>query len=165
MTDGKRQLLLLTFALVFFVLLACEGPTPDKTNPSEVASFCVLPEERYSWTYDQCESESGSGGVACNADFVFHNEHVDPVYLIVHTAWDNNAMKSDKWASYLVQPGEEWISHVSRSVYKNGDVTYQTVDRLLVVRDLNDCRFLLAEEEGRPIWEANAVMIEELACR
>jgi len=102
--------------------------------------------------------------VTCNAEFLFRNTGSDTVNLIVHTAWDNNAMQSSKWATYQVQPGNEWAGHVDRTNYTSGVVTYSKVDRILVIRDMPECISMLVDA-SQPKWEVQALYIDEFTCR
>jgi hypothetical protein len=146
----------------------CENsPPPQKKETKDPdAAFpetCFLPPEFYSWTYVNYQDTSGSGGTSCHEDFVFTNSGAETVNLIVHTAWDNNAMKGDRWATFRVRPGDEWTGRAGRTDYADGAVTYNKVESILVVRDRPECAGLLMET-SRPVWEARAAEIDELVC-
>ncbi len=137
--------------------------TPPPAAEAEAEVGCAVPTDSYTWSYLEVEQDSGTGGVACSARFVFKNSNAEPLNLVVYSAWDNGAMKFNGWKTYLVKPGATWEEQVSRTIYKDGDVTFSAVSRLMVIRDTQACRKLLAGG-NEPIWEAQALTVDEFAC-
>ena len=137
------------------------GATPLSTVETE--ADCVVPADSYTWSYLDSEQTSGTGGLACSARFVFTNSGSDPLNLIVYSAWDNNQMQFSGWKTYLVKPGATWEEQVSRTIYKDGDVTFSVVNRLLAIRDRPACRKLLSGD-NEALWEQKALTIDEFTC-
>lgn len=135
---------------------------PTATPPAETAA-CVFPSASVVWAYVDFERSSGTGGVACNATFVFDNLSAEPIYLVVRQASDNGAMQDDRWRTVSLGPGVDWETQVNRTDYANGDVTYSQVISLLVVRDAPECAPLLRADDAAA-WEAAAAGVEALSC-
>lgn len=140
-----------------------EGITPTASPEAIVEGECVVSKDTYVWSYQNIRQSSGTGGVTCNAQFVFNNTSNEAVYLIVYTAWDNNAMQNSGWKTYQVQPGGKWEEQVSQTNYTDGVVTYSKVERILVIRDAPECIGLLSDE-SQSTWEAQALEIDEFTC-
>ncbi len=140
-----------------------EGTTPPSAAEASAEGKCVTPRDAYAWSYEDFRQSSGTGGVACNARFIFRNTSNEPLYLIVYTAWDNNAMQDKGWETYHLQPGGEWEERVNRTNYTDGVVTYSKVDRILVIRDAPECAGILSDE-SQSTWEAQASYIDEFTC-
>ena len=136
--------------------------TPTATK-AIVDAACVGQGLAYDWSYQDYSKSSGTGGVTCNARFLFRNASNEPLYLVIYTAWDNNAMQDRGWETYQVQPAGEWEFRVSRTNYTDGVVTYSRVEKFLVVRDAPECAGILSTE-NQPIWEAQATSIEAISC-
>jgi hypothetical protein len=134
----------------------CEEPVapPEKT--------CYASPTEYTWSYEDFNSSSGTGGVACHARFLFKNISNEHMYLILHTSWDNNAMSDSGWHSYSVMLDSEWEMPVSRTIYTDGVITYDRVDRLLVIRDTPECMDLALNQEAT--WEEKAIFIDYIPC-
>jgi hypothetical protein len=118
---------------------------------------------KYEWSYEDFRSTSGTGGVACNARFLVRNTGNEPLYLIVYTSRDNNAMRSNEWATYQLAPGDNWEGKVNRAIYNDGVVTFTRVDKIIAIRDTPECAATLADD-GQAAWEAYAQEIFEIAC-
>jgi len=138
-------------------------PPTDAVTTAGDAAACVLPRETVVWAYVDFERASGTGGVSCNATFVFDNLSTEPIYLVVRQASDNGAMQDDRWRKVSLGPGVDWEAQVSRTDYTNGDVTYSQVIGLLVLRDTPECAPLLRADDAA-VWAAAAVALEALSC-
>jgi len=137
-----------------------ESSDPPDTDP---AAGCTIPSDRYTWSYEDFELASGNGGTTCNARFVFQNETDEAGYLIVFTTWDNDAMESAKWSTFRVETGDDWEYRVSLVLYKNGDVTFSQVEKILFIRSNTECANLLSNK-NEAIWADRAVPIDPLPC-
>jgi len=62
-----------------------------------------------------------------------------------------------------VEAGDDWEYRVSQVLYKNGDVTYSLVDKILFIHSNAECATLLSNE-NEAIWADQAVPIDPLPC-
>ena len=136
--------------------------TPTSSNVV-TGGDCIAPKDAYTWSYEDFRKSSGSGGVACNARFVFKNEVNESLYLIIHTAFNNNKLQGNKWETHPVRPGGEWELRVNRAIYKDGVITYTNLDRMLVVWDNSACKRLHTNQH-QSTWEAMAAAVEDITC-
>lgn len=142
----------------------CEHPaTPTGADDLPSTPSCILPASSFTWSYEELTDNSGSGGKACFAWFVFNNTSDQPIRLEAFTDLDNNAMRISKWNTVQLQPGEAWKERVSRTEYTDGVVIYVKVVRLLVIDDSNECAHLFGQE-NQSFWESNSQPIDELVC-
>jgi hypothetical protein len=123
----------------------------------------VAPQDAYAWSYENFKTSSGTGGVTCNATFTIRSTGSEPLYVLMFTAWDNNAMQDRRWKTFQLQPGAEQEENVNRTIYTDGVVTYSAVEKLLVIRDAPECAGLLSTD-SQPAWEAQALSIDPLPC-
>ena len=137
--------------------------TKGSALPDSATENCVVPQHGYAWSYEDFRSSSGTGGVTCNAAFTIRNTGREPLYVLMFTAWDNNAIQDRRWQKFQLQPGGQREEDVSRTIYADGVVTYSRVESILVVRDTPECAGLLSTE-NQPAWESQAVQINPLAC-
>jgi hypothetical protein len=139
--------------------VSSQPPAP----PDATRGDCVAAADTYAWSYENFKTSSGTGGVACNAQFTIRSTGAEPLYVLVFSAWDNNAMQDRRWETLQLQPGDQKEVHVSRTIYTDGVVTYSQVERVLAIRDAPECAGLLSTE-SQPTWEAQALNIDPLAC-
>jgi hypothetical protein len=125
---------------------------------------CNVPRKAYDWSYQNRKQTSGTGGIACDAVFVFTNHFPETVRLIVKTDFDNNAMKWEKWSLFSIAPGGTWESKVSRSEYKSGVITHNGVLSVLVFRDAQECSTLFTEDR-KTFWEIEALPVAPFYCQ
>lgn len=138
----------------------------DVFRPTATRDFsigCVAAPEGYAWTYENFRQSSGAGGVACNCRLVFRNNWSEPVYLIAHTAYDNNKMSGQAWQRYRLEPGGQHDEQVNRTEYTDGVVTYSKVDKVLAIRDTPDCADYVADGAD-DFWEMQARPVDEMPC-
>lgn len=149
----------------------CEMPTkqqpitqpPTDTQDNE-AGDCFAAPNTYNWSYEDLLSSKGTGGVTCNARFLFKNKSAEPLNLIVYTAWDNNKLNDSGWDSHQVPAGGAWEKRVNRTVYFNGVVTFDRVERLLVIRVGPECAKIVPSMSQMAAWEAQAEILSEMPC-
>lgn len=115
---------------------------PVEDNVFDIFRSCIVPEDSYSWSYEDYNSSSGTGGVTCRARFLFKNTSDKPVRLYLYTSWDNNTMNFTGWDQYSVQPESEWEKPVNHTIYSTagGGVTFDRVNRMVVLWDSEECR-------------------------
>jgi hypothetical protein len=149
------------------VYFSCEAPPPPVPTPDRSdISGCMVYEPAWSWEHENFRSSSGTGGVTCNAKFIFKNNSTEPVILVLKTAWDNNAMKAEGWYTYSVQPVSSWETQVSRTFYTDGVTTFDHVLRLLVIEDSPACnRYVLSDDQATQVmWEEKAIFVDLIPC-
>jgi len=141
-------------------------PLPTPTRDVNTITGCMVSELDYSWAHENFRSSSGTGGVTCNAKFIFRNNSNEPVIAVMKTAWDNNAMNDEGWHTYSVPAGGEWETPVSRTFYNDGVTTFDHVLRLLVIRDIPACRrYVLTDDPtAQALWEEKAIFIDLIPC-
>jgi hypothetical protein len=137
--------------------------SPPPSTENDFNSECLASGGAYTWTYEDFRQDSGTGGVTCNARFVFKNLGNKPLSLIVYAAWDNNAMQFMGWKTYLLKPGGVWEEKVSRTNYTDGTVTYSKVERILVVNVSPECAYVTSNE-NQSIWDLHSQSIDEITC-
>ena len=184
---------LIALVLLFFLLVACTFPIPliwgiggiqapvdmigteifgestitPETTAAEAGSQevnCAPGYDAFEWSYEGFQQSSGTGGVACNASFVFRNTSDRPFYLLMFTEFDNNAMQLSRWEKHLMQPGDEWVERVNRTNYTDGTITFSRVSRYTVIWDVPECAPLLSEG-NEDTWDMRARNVEEITCR
>ena len=132
------------------------APTPTEENSSELPlSECLVPEDAYLWAYENVRQDGGSRAERCQANFVTKNIGDKPMWFSMYETHDNNAMKSERWSSVILKPGEQRTEDVNRTVYNNGVVTYGLTTRLFVTWDMPACQWIMLEE-NQPLWEGRA---------
>lgn len=139
-------------------------PTPINSAP-ETTSECIAPKTTYQWSYEDLKSSSGTGGIACNARLVFVNAGSDPVRLMLYESWDNNAMSSSGWENYSIPPGGIHEKRVSRTIYTDGVITFDRVEKMLVIRDLPGCVEEIPSISQASEWADAAEEIDDISCR
>lgn len=143
----------------------CEMPTgPTATATTFTILDCYVPLNGYNWSLEDHKSSSGTGGLACNARFLFTNTSSQPELLIVYTSWDNNAMKSSGWESHPVPAGGTWEKRVNRTLYKDGAYTFDRIEKLLVILDTPECTAQIPSQNLSEEWEAKAEILDEIPC-
>ena len=140
-----------------------EKPTPASTPTAGSSAECIAPASAYAWSYEDIRSSSGTGGLTCNARFVFTNTGSESLSLVVYRAFDNGKLKNHSWGTYQVKPGEMYEERVSRTNYKDGTITFSGVDSLLVIRDVPACAGILGDG-SQAYWEAESTIIEDFPC-
>jgi hypothetical protein len=136
---------------------------PLASTPATAENECMASKEAYAWSYEGYRKSSGTGGILCNAGFVFMNNSNEPLYLISYEGWDNNAIQQSGWQKYQVQTHGTLELKVSKTFYFDGVVTFSRLERFLVIRDVPACANLLFDE-NRSVWDAQAVNIDEIPC-
>jgi hypothetical protein len=139
------------------------GQQPAATQSGEAGS-CFAPQNTFNWSYEDLRSSSGTGGVTCNARFLFKNKSAESLTLIIYTSWDNNKMHASSWDSHQVPAGDEWEKGVSRTIYNSGVITFDRVERLLVVRNVPECVNIVPSMSQAATWEAQAEYLDEIPC-
>ncbi len=149
----------------------CEMPSKQQPTAQQPAATkrsepgdCFAPQKTYNWLYEDLRSSSGTGGLTCNGRFLFKNKSADPQILIIYTAWDNNKLKDSGWDSHPVPPGGVWEKKVSRTFYKSGVITFDRVERLLIIWDAPECTNLVPSASQATEWEARAEYLDEIPC-
>ena len=138
-------------------------PTATIKDP-ETTEECIASKTNYHWSYEDLKSSNGTGGLSCNARLLFTNEGNDPLLLMYYKSWDNNAMKFEGWKSYSLAPGGTHEKRVSRTVYTDGVITFDRVDRMLVLRDLPGCVKDYPSSSQASEWADAAENVDELPC-
>jgi len=112
--------------------------TPVYTDP-QTPTECVAAKTAYHWSYEDNIISRGTGGVTCNSRMLITNTGSEPLLLMLYESFDNNAMKFEGWKSYSLPPGSIHEKRVSHTIYTDGVITFDRVDKMLVIRDLPAC--------------------------
>jgi hypothetical protein len=138
-------------------------PTATNAEPATTTD-CTAKKTSYHWSYEELKSSKGTGGVTCNARMVFSNKGSEPLFLLLYESWDNNAMKSEGWKSYSLPVGSTHEKRVNRTIYTDGAITFDRVDKLLVLRDLPGCVKDIPSISQASGWADAAEDIYEIPC-
>ena len=139
-------------------------PRLPPTLPRIPRQSASLKKITYEWSYEDHQSASGTGGVTCNSTLRFKNLGPEPLLLVLYEHWDNNAMNFAGWEDYSVAVGQEWEKHISKTVYFSGIMTFDRVEKMLVIRDLPGCVNNLPGDNTGAEWEAAAEYIDDIPC-
>ncbi|MBA4420013.1 MAG: hypothetical protein C0391_02585 [Anaerolinea sp.] len=139
------------------------APTATIAEPDTTAE-CLAARTVYHWSYEDFNSSKGTGGVACNARMVFSNRGSETLLLVLYESWDNNAMKSEGWKKYSLPPGGIHEKRVNRTIYTDGVMTFDRVDKMLVLRDLPGCVPDIPSLSLASEWADAAEYIDEMPC-
>lgn len=140
------------------------GPQTINETDAPALGTCYSESSAYEWIYEDFRQNSGTGGVSCDARFIFTNNSNEVLNLIVFTDWDNNAMHESGWKVFMVKPGGSWEYKVSLTRYTDGSVTFSKVAKFLVLPNLPECGKFLAEG-NESFWDLQAVSVDDLVCQ
>lgn len=83
--------------------------------------------------------------------------------MLARSVMDNNSMHLETWERFALPPGETGVTQVDRTLYTNGTITYTIVDRMLIVRDVPECRSFLSDDD-KAAWLAVSSPVEDFSC-
>ena len=131
--------------------LSPSNDNPEDESDSNLASDDQLLGEcrapaAVTWKYNILSSGEGY----CSADFTVTNTGQETVWLKAYDVFDNNAMESQKWGSWKLEPGEEFTDRTSLA-HKSDGLTYAYYSKLVVIRDVSGCLWL-ANSDKESTW-------------
>lgn len=139
--------------------------TPTATNAGpETTTECLAAKDSFHWSYVDFKSSKGTGGVTCNARMIFSNRGSEALLIVLYESFDNNAMKFEGWKSYQLLPSGELEKRVNRTIYTDGVITFDRVDKMLVLRDLPGCVKDIPSISQASEWADAAQNIDEITC-
>lgn len=120
-------------------------------------------EVAYAWNREGAQSSSGSGGSWCRWMYTVRNTGDQPLVALLLTRYDNGSMQGERWERFTLAPGAEDAFQVGKADYVSGADTFDLVDRMLVVRDVPECRELLSDDQ-KPMWLTMASPAADFTC-
>ena len=136
---------------------AGEGPAGDQE-----AGACVAGAEECAWEFFGVTFEEGSRGTRCLGNF--HLRSLSERTVMVYAYKEaSTGSEGDQYAGYgagaiVLAPGEAREENINRTVYDDGDETYQQITRILVITDDPGCRWMdprtAAEGQFEPYFVA-----------
>lgn len=134
--------------------------TPENENSLELPlTECLVPPGAYRWSHENVQVDTGGANRACSADLILVNTSSERLAIILHEVFDNDAMASDQWKHYSLEPGAQIQKHITQAEYEDGTVTYNLVKNLFVTWDKSACAWVQSEEYSS-IWEDRSQQID-----
>lgn len=134
--------------------------TPENENSTELQlADCLAPPGALRWSHENVQVNSGEANRACSADLILVNTSNERLSITLHEVFDNDAMRSDQWKHYLLEPGAQIQKHITQAEYEDGTVTYNLVKNLFVTWDLSACAWIQSDE-NLSIWEDHSQQID-----
>lgn len=134
--------------------------TPENENSSELPlTECLAPKGAFRWSHENVQVNSGEANRACSADLILVNTSNERLSITLHEVFDNNAMRSDQWKHYRLEPGAQIQKHITQAEYEDGTVTYNLVKNLFVIWDTRACAWIQSQEY-LSIWEERSQQID-----
>jgi hypothetical protein len=131
---------------------------------------CIVKEgEAYSWEYTGFKIEEGPYATSCQYNFVIRNTSDEDQTLILYersTTGETKGMTWEKWNVRHFSAHDSYDYHFSYTKYDKGDDTWYYATKLLIVRGIPECHWLIRADDPKnlDIWEAYATPLEN-PCR
>jgi hypothetical protein len=138
------------------------GVEEQGTEGENELATCLVDPADYEWMYENLDtSEEGDvHGGRCRQEFILTNTGYESIIVVYNDAFDNNAMDSEIWKQWWLEPGQQdsqTCSYTWRPEDPDGD-TYSYVSQILVIRNTPDCMWI-TDPAQQILWESEAVSI------